>query len=94
MDPLGVITGVRQECVDQSALSCFSQGLFEVKVIRTGSAPRHGREDQMRAAFGQQADLWEPPIGHVLQAFVATRAPADEVVADVMSLESAAVDGG
>jgi hypothetical protein len=47
MDPLGVITGVGEERVDQSALSGFPQGLFEMKVVRTGAAPRHGREDQV-----------------------------------------------
>jgi hypothetical protein len=47
----------------------------------------------MVAAIGQEPDLGKTPIGHALQAFVATRATADEVVADVMGLESAAIDG-
>jgi hypothetical protein len=94
MDPLGVVTGIREECIDQSALTRFSQGLFEMKVIRTGPASRHGREDQVRAALGQEPDLGKAPIGHVLQAFVAARSPADKIVTDVVGLEAAAIDGG
>lgn len=65
-----------------------------MKMIRPGSAPRHGREDQMSPTVGQDSDLGESSIGHGLQVFVGpARASANKVVADVMGLKAAAVDG-
>ncbi len=94
MDPLGVVAGVCHEGAERSPGQRFTKHLFEMKVIRPRPAPRHGREDQMGATVGQDADLGESSIGHGLRAFVgAARASANEVVADVMGLEAAAVDG-
>ena len=70
MHPLGVVTGVGQQRIDESARNGFAQSLFEMEVIRTGSPSGHGRENQMRAALGQQPHFGKASIGHVLQAFV------------------------
>jgi len=93
MHPLGIVAGIRQQRVDRSATTRLTQSLPEVPVVRPRAASRHGRENQMRAAVDQQAGLRKAPIGQVLQAFVAPSASADEVVADVMGLEAAAVEG-
>lgn len=62
--------------------------------IRPRSASRHGRENEMVSAIDQQADLRKMAIRHARNAFVAAGAAAHEIVADVVGLEAAAVEGG
>ena len=93
MHPLGVVAGIGQQRIDRSATTRLTQSLPEVPVVRPRAASRHGRQNQMRAAVDQQAGLRKAPIGQVWQALVAPSASADEVVADVMGLEAAAVEG-
>ena len=94
MHPLGVISCVGQRRVDFRAEVRIAHHLLDVQVIGSRPATRRGREDQVCAAVGHEADLRKTPVGHAFQGLFATRAPSDEVVTDMMRLESAAIHGG
>ena len=93
MHPFRVVSGIRE----QRSQSCTPVGLthhlFEVQMIGTRSAARHSRQDQVRAAIGQQSDLRKTPVGHGLHMLVAARSSSNKVMADVVSLKAAAIHG-
>lgn len=94
VDPLGVVARVGQDGVKQLAFDGLAKRPLEMQDIRPRSASRHGRENEMVSAIDQQADLRKMAICHARNAFVAAGAAAHEIVADVVGLEAAAVEGG
>ena len=59
VDPLGVVAGVGVERRQVASVEGLERGLLEVDDVRARTARRDGRQDQVRVAIAQQAELGE-----------------------------------
>lgn len=93
MGPFGVVAGVHEKRVDRSPSIGFADRFDEMSDVGTRTEPGNGRQNHVRRTVHPQADFGKPPVGHILQAFVAARSATNEVLAYMMGLEAAAVEG-
>jgi len=91
--PLAVVPGVGQKRVDPLSLGSGRHGFHQVRVIGTWAAAGHRRQDHMRRAIDHEAQLGKAAIGPGWLGILAFLPAGHEVMADVVCLEAAAIDG-
>mgnify|MGYP003693816065 CR=1 FL=1 len=94
MNPLGVVTRVAQDRPDRLTSTSFANRLDQMRIVRPGSQARHRRQNEMRSAIGEQADLRKAAVLHFQNVLIVPLAAADEIVTGVLGGKASAVNGG
>ena len=93
MHPLAVLPRVGQQRIDRSTPHGSAHHVEHVRMIRTRTTPRDGRQNQMAGAVADQAHLRESSIRRRLLGLKAFRTSSHEVATGVVTFEATAVDG-